>query len=46
MDGYLARGILGSKCLAHTENARRKKEIPYIEGKIKDIGARVGYTVL
>ncbi len=24
----------------------RKKEIPYIEGKMKDIGARVGYTIL
>ena len=24
----------------------RKKEIPYKEGKIKDIGARAGYTVL
>jgi len=23
LDGYLARGILGSKCLAHTENARK-----------------------
>jgi len=25
---------------------RRKKEIPYIEGNMKDVGARVGYTVL
>ena len=25
---------------------RRKKEIPYKEGKMKDIGAPVGYTVL
>ena len=24
----------------------RKKEIPYIEGRMKDIGARVGYTVI
>ena len=22
IDGYLARGIIGSKCLAHTENVR------------------------
>jgi hypothetical protein len=26
--------------------SEKKKEIPYIEGKMKDIGARVGYTVL
>jgi hypothetical protein len=24
----------------------RKKEIPYKEGKMKDIGAHVGYTIL
>jgi hypothetical protein len=25
---------------------KEKKEISYIEGKMKDIGARVGYTIL
>ena len=27
-------------------NVLRKKEIPYKEGRMKDIGAHVGYTVL
>ena len=34
----VARGVVRKK--------ERRKEIPYIEGKMKDIGARVGYTVL
>jgi hypothetical protein len=28
------------------QRKKEKKEISYIEGKMKDIGARVGYTVL
>ena len=33
-------------CIAVRLNHGRKKDIPYKEGKMKNIGAHVGYTVL
>ncbi len=36
----------GALAISRMKNEIKKKEIPYKEGKMKDIGARVGYTVL
>jgi hypothetical protein len=53
--GFLAKHVVknntvarlfGDRCDVGIPQRQKKKEIPYREGKIKDIGARVGYTAL
>ncbi len=46
MVGKLAEDLLEDSGCYVAYYQERKNEIPYIEGKTKDIGARVGYTVL
>jgi hypothetical protein len=41
-----ARGSGWARLDVNREDPVEKKEIPYREGKMKDIGAHVGYTVL